>query len=106
MLFGNFAESRSKDLKEAIGENEYAKDYGYISDSDLEDDEDEKPTLKHASTSKSHPFDPFSTPGEDKLVHEEYEERIGKGKVVKIPDVAFVTLVHIGDLHGVLLISC
>ena len=91
MLFGNFAESQSKDLKEAIDENEYAEEYGYLSDSDLKDDEDEKPMLKHASKSKVHPFDPFQIPGEDKLVHEKNEELVGKGKVVKIPDVAFVT---------------
>ena len=91
MLFGNFAESQSKDLKEAVDENEYAEEYGYLSDSDLENDEDEKPTLKHASRSKFHPFDPFPTPGEDQLVHEKNEERVGKGKAVKIPDVAFVT---------------
>ena len=91
MLFGNFAESQSKDFKEGIDENEYAEDYGYLSDSDLENDEDEKPTLKHASKSKFHPFDPFPIPGEDKLVHEKNEELVGKGKVVKIPDVAFVT---------------
>ena len=41
--------------------------------------------------SKFHLFDPFPIPGEDKLVHEKNEERVGKGKVVKIPDAAFVT---------------
>ncbi|KAF9790973.1 hypothetical protein BJ322DRAFT_1039080 [Thelephora terrestris] len=42
LLFGNFAESQSKDFKEAIDEVEFGEDYGYLSDSDLEDDEDEK----------------------------------------------------------------
>ena len=64
-----------------------------MSDSDLEDDEDEKvSSFKPATKSKAHPFrDPFSIPGEDKVVCEDHEERVEKGKVVKIPDMAFVT---------------
>ena len=89
VLFGNFAESQSKDFKEAIDEGESAEDYGYVSDSDLEDDEDDKvapPKLKARSS------DPFAVPGENKkLICEEHEERVDKGKVVKIPDIAFVT---------------
>ena len=43
MLFGNCAESQSKDFnEEAIDVQESAEDYGYSSDSDLEEDEDEK----------------------------------------------------------------
>ena len=86
-LFGNFAESRSKGFDEAIYENEYAEDYGYLSDSDLED---EKPPFarKQVKVSSAHPF---PTLGEDKLVHEKIEGRVWKGKVVKIPDVVFVT---------------
>ena len=81
MLFGNFAESQSKDFtKEEIDEEEEsAEDYGYLSDSDLEDDEDEKVA-------------PVAVPGGDKkILCEEHEERIEKGKIVKIPDMAFVT---------------
>ena len=92
MLFGNFAESQSKDFKEAIDEEEYAEDYGYISDSDLEDDEDEKVSLKNTAKSEvDRPFDPFVVPSEDKVACENYEERAEKGKVVKIPDIAFIT---------------
>ncbi|KAF9646805.1 hypothetical protein BDM02DRAFT_3118097, partial [Thelephora ganbajun] len=88
LLFGNFAESQSKDFKEPI-EDESAEDYGYSSDSDLEDDEDQKSALsKHTSKAKVHSFDPFATLGEDKITCEEHVE---KGKVVKIPDMAFVT---------------
>jgi hypothetical protein len=74
-------------------EEESAEDYGYLSDSDLEDDEDEKvASFKHTTKSKVHPFDPFGVPGEDKkILCEEHEERVEKGKVVKIPDMAFVT---------------
>jgi hypothetical protein len=62
-----------------------------LSDSDLEDDEDEKPTTKHTSKSKVHSFDPFPAPSEGKVFYEKNEEHIGKGKVVKIPDMSFVT---------------
>ena len=92
VLFGNFAESQSRDFKEAIDEEEPAEDYGYLSDSDLEDDEDEKVSLfKPATKSKVHPFDPFKISGEDKIACEEREECVEKGKVVKIPDIAYVT---------------
>jgi hypothetical protein len=94
VLFGNFVESQSKDFsKDAIDDEETAEDYGYLSDSDLEDDEDEKvASFKHACKAKVHPFDPFGIPGEDRrILHEEHEEHVEKGKVVKIPDMAFVT---------------
>ena len=89
MLFGNFAESQSKDFNEAIDEEEYTEDYGYLSDSDLEDSEDEKASsLKPASKSNVRPLD---RSGEDKIVCEGHEEHVERGKVVRIPDVAFVT---------------
>ena len=91
MLFGNFAESQSKDFKEEIDEEGSAEDYGYLSDSDLEDDEDENPSFKHSGKSKANFFDPFPVPGEDRFSCEKNEERVEKGKVVKIPDIAFVT---------------
>ena len=93
VLFGNFAESQSKDFKEVIDDDESAEDYGYLSDSDLEDDEDEKvASFKQKTKSKAHPFDPFAIPGEDRgMLSEENEEHLEKGKVVKIPDIAFVT---------------
>ena len=93
VLFGNFAESQSRDFKEEIDEEDFAEDYGYLSDSDLEDDEDEKiASCKQKTRSKAHPFDPFVIPGEDrKILSEENEEHVEKGKVVKIPDMAFVT---------------
>ena len=94
VLFGNFAESQSKDFsKEVIDEDESTEDYGYLSDSDLEDDEDEKVALsKHTSKPKVHAVDPFGVPGEDRKIRcEEHEEHVEKGKVVNIPDMAFVT---------------
>jgi len=80
VLFGDFAEAQSKDFnKETIDEEESAEDYGYLSDSDLEDDDDKgvPPAVV--------------PPQERKILCEEHEERIEKGKIVKIPDMAFVT---------------
>ena len=80
MLFGNFAESQPKDFdKEAVSEQEYAEDYGYLSDSDLGDDEDTKDA-------------PVRVPIKgQKFLCENHDEHVEKGKIVKIPDMAFVT---------------
>ena len=79
MLFGNFTESQFRNFNEVIDEEEIAEDYGYSSDSDLEDDEDGKAT-------------PVAVPDKGKqTLCEEHEDRVEKGKVAKIPDVAFVT---------------
>ena len=93
VLFGNFAESKSKDFsKEEIDAEEPAEDYGYLSDSDLEDDEDERvASFKHTHKSNVHPVSPFGVLGEDRKILEEHEEHVEKGKVVKIPDMALVT---------------
>ena len=94
VLFGNFAESQSKGFrKEAIDNDETAEYYGYLSDSDLEDDDDEKVDLfKHTSKPKVYPVDPFGVPGENRKIHcEEHDEYVEEGKVVNIPDMAFVT---------------
>ena len=95
VLFGSFSESQSKRFdEEEIDDGELAKNYEYFSDSDLEDgDEDQKvSSFKHTNESRVHPFDPFGVPGEDsRTIREGYEERVEIGKVVKIPDMAFVT---------------
>jgi len=93
VLFGNFTESQSRDFREAIDEEDSAEDYGYLSDSDLEDDEDEKiASFKRQTGSMAHPSNPFAVPGEDRRnLSEENEEHVKEGKVVKISDVAFVT---------------
>ena len=93
VLFGNFTESQSRDFKETISEEDSAEDYGYLSDSDLEDDEDEKITsFKRKTKLKTRPFDPFVIPDEDRRIPgEQSEEHVERGKVVKIPDMAFVT---------------
>ena len=95
VLFGNFAESQSRDFSgEEVGGEESAEDYGYLSDSDLEDDEDEKlASSKDASKPRVDPFIPFGcVPGKgERILCEDYEEHVEQGKIVKIPDMAFVT---------------
>lgn len=90
MLLWMFAGSELEGFDEEIEEG-FAEDYGYLSDSDLEDDEDAKHSPQHTKTSKNHSFDPFPISGEEKFVYEKHDELAGKGKVIKIPDVAFVT---------------
>ena len=80
MLFGKFAESQSKDFnEESIDDQEYAEDYGYLSDSDLEDDEDAKDTSLMVPTKG------------EKTLCDNHDDRVERGKIVKIPDMAFVT---------------
>jgi hypothetical protein len=92
VLFGDFAESQSKDFKEAIDEEESGEDYGYRSDSDLEDGEDGRISPpKQTTRSKSRLFD---LANDNRIVCEGHEEHVDKGKVVKISDMAFVTWVR------------
>jgi hypothetical protein len=82
VLFGNFSEAELRDFDDDIGSNgSAAEDYGYHSDSDLEDDEDGNDKLNAGPSKQSHCS-----------VGESYHtELINKGKIVKIPDIAFVT---------------
>ena len=95
VLFGTFAEAESKDFSERLDDNECAENYGYYSDSDLEEDEDSvrsKKTLKQKEPTRGHPFDPFCFPStDDKPIYGKHEERLEKGKVIKIQDMAFLT---------------
>jgi hypothetical protein len=93
VLSGNFKESLLTDPKEAIDEEESAEHYGYLSDSDLEDDDDELkvPAPKRVAKSNVQPSDSPETPGEDKTDCEDGEECVEKLRVIKIQDTAFVT---------------
>lgn len=99
VLFGTFAEAESKDFSESLDDGECAENYGYYSDSDLEEDEssaDSKETVKQTRPVRGHPFDPFCFPlTDDKPTPTcgEYKERLEKGKVIKIQDVALITQV-------------
>ena len=81
VLSGPFSESEAKDFSEPIDEGEFAEDYGYSSDSDLEEDSDfgspaPKPRLKAV---------------QPEALYGKYKEHIEMGKVIKIRDVAFIT---------------
>lgn len=98
MLFGQFGEAEPKDFSEPLDDDESADDYGYYSDSDLEEDEDcvsltKSPKQNSLPTGSNLP-DPFHfSLSEDKPAPTcgEYEGRPEKGKVIKIQDMAFVT---------------
>ena len=97
MLFGDFAEARPRNFGEVIDEEDFAEDYGYSSDSDLEDEGDQLRALQHTlaeDATQSEVQDSSDSPAissGDKTVCEDHEERVEQGKVVRIPDVAFVT---------------
>ena len=97
MLFGDFAEARPRNFGEVIDEEDFATDYGYSSDSDLEDEEDQLRALQHTVAEdaiQSEVQDPSDSPAissGDNMVFEDHEECVEQGKVVRIPDMAFVT---------------
>ena len=75
-----------------INEEEFTEDYGNFSDSDLEDEEDtallvSKNAMRSGLGSSHLPA--ISNRG--KRDCGDHEECVEQGKVVKIPDVAFVT---------------
>jgi hypothetical protein len=87
---GSFVETEFKDFSEAIDDSEVAQDYGYHSDSDLEDGD------IHLATSKG--LRKTTAPRMDNKSlhpHGEYREHPQGGKVVKIQDVAFITFVSL-----------
>ena len=83
VLSGTFAETELKDLSQPIDESDCAEDYGYCSDSDLEDDNDavKGETLKKTVT-----------------------ESAGKGTVIKVQDIAFITCVF-SDTYCLILLT-
>ena len=99
VLFGTFAEAESKDFPGAIDDSESAEDYGYHSDSDLEEDEyvagpGERP--KKTVPLRGHLFGPFCftlDKKESRHTDGKHKEHPEKGKVIKIQDVAFITYV-------------
>ena len=81
LLSSPFSESGAKDFSEPIDEGEFADDYGYSSDSDLEEDWDfESPAPK-----------PRLKPVQPKALYGKYKDHLKIGKVIKIRDVAFIT---------------
>ena len=90
-------ESQSRSLREAIDEQEFAEDYGYSSDSDIEDEEDQWNIQRCGVTSYGIESGVRILSGspaissEDKIAYEDHDECVKQGKVVKILDVAYVT---------------
>ena len=81
VLSGSFSESEAKDFSESIDEGEFAEDYGYASDSDLEEDWDfESPAPEPPSKAVQ--------PG---ALYGQCKEHVQMGKVIRIQDVAFIT---------------
>ena len=95
VLFCKFAEAELKDLNSDFANEEPAEDYGYYSDSDLEEDEDgedgEEPDPVY-DVSRTGPTTPGPhSPGGGGAYHANHTELTNKGKVVSIPDIAFGT---------------
>ena len=87
MLFGTFAEAEAKDFSEPC-EDGFAEDYGYSSDSDLEEDSDFEGREPVATPVTGVPF--LKTV--PTIVG--YQENTQTGKVIKVQDIAFITYVH------------
>lgn len=87
-MFGQFKESEKKDLLKPHEMEEYAENYNYGSDSDLEDDggvlEDKFRGVKYKLVQSSNDGDPPAG----------YDGRSRRvGRVIKIHDIAFITFV-------------
>ena len=81
VLFGYFAESQATDFEGAVDEEQSVGDYGYLSDSDLESDEDERIySSDHAIRLTGHPPDPVEVSGDDKNACERREGRVERGE--------------------------
>ena len=101
VLFGTFAEAESMDFSEPLDDTKCAANYGYYSDSDLEDEDFANP--KAPEPARGHPFDPFcftSADNEPTPTCGEHKERLEKGKVIKIQDMALITQVFSNPLYG------
>ena len=93
MLFGTFAEAEAKNFSEHLDDTEHAENYGYHSDSDLEEDGDFA-SPKGPKPIRGHPFDPFCfipADNDHTPAYGEHMERLEKGKAIKVQDMAFIT---------------
>lgn len=88
VLSGPFSESEIKDFSETVDNGEFADDYGYLSDSDLEEDWDFESPARPNTRSQS----PKPRQLEDTSC--QYREHAWRGRVIKIEDVAFITCVR------------
>jgi len=83
VLFGTFVEAEIRDFSETVSD-ELAEDYGYSSDSDLEEDWDlENPRPAGVPTAGG--------PRKKKSSYGQYTESTLAGKIIKVQDIAFIT---------------
>lgn len=82
VLFGPFAEAGTRDFYE--NDDEFAEEYGYSSDSDLEEDSDFE-SLPIVGTENT------SFPRQREAPYGQYEEHMQAGKVIRVQDIAFIT---------------
>ena len=83
VLFGTFSEAETRDFS-GTDDDDFAADYGYSSDSDLEEDGDSegpRAAVTHIA----------SAPSQKETPHGQYEESAQTGKVIRVQDVAFIT---------------
>ena len=92
VLSGAYAESEPKNFSDPIDEDERAENYDYHSDSDLEDDEDAANAAKTQKGEAPLEIDPSPVNiTESAPAHGEWNEPPGKGTIIKIQDIAFIT---------------
>jgi len=82
VLFGTFSEAETRDFSGT--DEEFAEDYRYSSDSDLEEDED----FESPRTAVTRAVSP---PSPQEIPCGQYEESVQAGKVIRVQDVAFIT---------------
>ena len=105
VLSGTFAEAESKDFSEAIDDSEITEDYGYYSDSDLEDDDhvvDSAEPPETVACPREQPLDPSSSsPRNDNSprAYDELRKCSRQGKIIKVQDVSFITCDFSEQLH-------
>ena len=83
VLSGKYTESEIKDVTETVDDGEFLEDYGYSSDSDLEEDWDFGGPAPPPVKSQPQPG----------ALYGEYKELFRMGKVIRIRDVAYITCV-------------
>lgn len=82
VLFGTISDAETRDFSETVGDK-VAEDYGYSSDSDLEEDMD----FESSGPEEAHTASSFH---QKDISYGRYEEIPQAGKVISIQDVAFI----------------
>lgn len=90
VLSGAFSESEIKDFSEDVDDGEFTEDYGYSSDSDLEEDWDFESPAPPNGPSQPHP----------QTHRGQYKEHVRMGNVIRVRDVAFITCVYLTSIFS------